>query len=95
MKKLIRESVFTIDLYEPGKSVETIKRELGLEKEFSKLASNENPLGPSPLAIETIKKSLADSSLYPDGSCHDNNIHDIRRADSPHYQRKHAYNSQE
>ncbi len=71
MKKLIRESVFTIDLYEPGKSVETLKRELGLEKEFSKLASNENPLGPSPLAIETIKKSLADCSLYPDGSCHD------------------------
>jgi len=71
MKKLIRDNVLKIDRYEPGKPVETLKRELALEKEFSKLASNENPLGPSPLAIEMIKKSLEDSNFYPDDSCYD------------------------
>ncbi len=71
MKKLIKDSVFKIDRYEPGKSVETLKRELSLDQEFCKLASNENPLGPSPLAIEKIKRSLADSNLYPDENCYD------------------------
>lgn len=71
MKKLIKDNVLRIERYEPGKPLETLKRELALDQEFSKLASNENPLGPSPLAIEAIKKSLADSNLYPDDSCHD------------------------
>lgn len=51
--------------------LEVIKRELALEGEFSKLASNENPLGPSPLAIQAIKESIEESNLYPDDSCYD------------------------
>ena len=71
MKKLIRDSVFKIAQYEPGKSIEDLRRKLALEGEIHKLASNENPLGPSPLAIEAIKKSLTEGNLYPDNSCHD------------------------
>lgn len=69
MKKLIRESILRIQQYEPGMPAEVLKGELSLKGEFSKLASNENPLGPSPLAIKAIKRSLADGNLYPDNSC--------------------------
>ena len=58
MKKIIRDNVYKIERYEPGLPLEVIKRELALEGEISKLASNENPLGPSPLAIQAIKKSI-------------------------------------
>lgn len=50
--------------------MEVLRRELTLEGEISKLASNENPLGPSPLAIKAIQKSLGDGHLYPDNSCY-------------------------
>ena len=69
MKKLIRDNVSKIEKYEPGKPVEVLKRELALKGEFLKLASNENPLGPSPLAIKAIQKNLGEASLYPDNSC--------------------------
>ncbi len=69
MKKLIRNNVLKIEQYEPGKPVEVLKRELALEGEVLKLASNENPLGPSPLAIKAVRKNLKDSHLYPDDSC--------------------------
>ena len=69
MKKLIRDNVLKIDQYEPGMPVEVLRRELALEGEISKLASNENPLGPSSLAIDAIKKSLDEGNLYPDNSC--------------------------
>ncbi len=49
--------------------MELLQRELSLEEEFLKMASNENPLGPSPLAIEAIQKSLQEAHLYPDNSC--------------------------
>lgn len=52
--------------YVPGKSIEEIKRSYGLSKVI-KLASNENPFGPSPKALEEVKKSLSASHLYPDG----------------------------
>lgn len=54
--------------YKPGKPIEETKRELGLE-EVIKLASNENPLGPSPKAIEAIKNATAELSRYPDPTC--------------------------
>lgn len=54
--------------YKPGKPIEETKRELGLE-EVIKLASNENPLGPSPMAIEAIKKACNNLARYPDPSC--------------------------
>ena len=51
--------------YPPGKPIEEVERELG--RTAIKLASNENPLGPSPKAVEAIRKSLDRVHLYPDG----------------------------
>lgn len=51
--------------YLPGKPPEELERELGLT-DVVKLASNENPLGPSPLALAAIERSIAGISLYPD-----------------------------
>ena len=54
--------------YDPGKPIEETARELGLEpNEIIKLASNENPLGPSPLAVAAMKEALKAAHLYPDG----------------------------
>lgn len=53
--------------YIPGKPVEEVQRELGL-KGVIKLASNENPLGPSPMALAAMKKSVEKMHLYPDGN---------------------------
>jgi histidinol-phosphate aminotransferase len=66
MKKLIRESILKIQQYEPGMSAEVLKGELSLKGEFSQLASNENPLGPSPVAVDAIKRSLEEGNFYPD-----------------------------
>lgn len=71
MKKLLRDAVLKIEQYEPGKSIEVLKKEFVLEGEICKLASNENPLGPSPLAIQAIKKSLTEGHIYPDNNCQD------------------------
>ena len=57
--------------YQPGKPIEEVKRELGLTGEITKLASNENPLGPSPLGLAALEKVLPRLALYPDGGCHD------------------------
>ncbi len=51
--------------YQPGKPVEEVERELGIRA--IKLASNENPLGPSPLAVEAAQKALVEANRYPDG----------------------------
>ena len=54
--------------YEPGKPIEETARELGLDLgEIIKLASNENPLGPSPKAKEAMKEAIEQAHLYPDG----------------------------
>lgn len=52
--------------YSPGKPVEEVERELGI-KGAIKLASNENPLGPSPLALRALREALPESHRYPDG----------------------------
>lgn len=52
--------------YKPGKSTEEVRRELGLSR-IVKLASNENPLGPSPRAVERAKAALSEVHIYPDG----------------------------
>src|SRR5438034_11047093 len=58
-----------IAVYEPGKPTEETARELGIEPDaIIKLASNENPLGPSPKAIEAMRAALNNAHLYPDGS---------------------------
>lgn len=55
--------------YVPGKPVDELARELNLDPAgIVKLASNENPLGPSPKALEAIRAELADITRYPDGS---------------------------
>ncbi len=54
--------------YEPGKPIEELQRELGIG-EAVKLASNENPLGPSPLAVAAMRAALGEVNRYPDGSC--------------------------
>jgi histidinol-phosphate aminotransferase len=57
-----------ISVYEPGKPVEETARELGLDPgAIIKLASNENPLGPSPKAVEAMRDALEKGHLYPDG----------------------------
>ncbi len=71
MKKLIKDCVFTVENYEPGLPIEILQRKLCLEGNICKLASNENPLGPSPLALEAINKSLSDGHLYPDTICYE------------------------
>jgi histidinol-phosphate aminotransferase len=54
--------------YEPGKPIEEVARELGLDPgEIVKLASNENPLGPSPKAVAAMQAALAHAEIYPDG----------------------------
>lgn len=54
--------------YEPGKPVEELAREMGLAPEaIIKLASNENPIGPSPLALEAMRRALDRAHFYPDG----------------------------
>jgi len=52
--------------YEAGRGIDEVRREFHLPR-VSKLASNENPLGPSPLALEAISKSLSSLHLYPNG----------------------------
>ena len=54
--------------YEPGKPIEDVARELGLKpSEIIKLASNENPLGPSPKALAAMHETLERAHFYPDG----------------------------
>lgn len=53
--------------YQPGKPIEELEREYGV-REAIKLASNENPLGPSPRAVEAVGRTLAELARYPDGN---------------------------
>ena len=56
-------------VYEPGKPIEETARELEIEPgEIIKLASNENPLGPSPKAVMAMRDALGSAQLYPDGA---------------------------
>jgi histidinol-phosphate aminotransferase len=58
-----------LPVYKPGRPVEEVARELGLSaRRVIKLASNENPLGPSPAALAAMKKALRGLNMYPDGS---------------------------
>lgn len=57
-----------IQPYVPGKPIEEVERELGIHA--IKLASNENPLGPSPLAVEALRRAAGDVHRYPDGSAY-------------------------
>jgi histidinol-phosphate aminotransferase len=63
--KLVRDNVKTIVPYSPGKSSREVMEELGLT-EVTKLASNENPLGPSPKAVAAMQQALQEVHIYPD-----------------------------
>ena len=62
-----RREVLALSPYVPGKPADEVKRELGLERVI-KLASNENPLGPSPRAVRKIMELASQSHVYPDAS---------------------------
>lgn len=64
-----RHCLELIKPYEPGKPIEEVERELGLT-DVVKLASNENPLGPSPAALKAVAKQLDRLHYYPDGNCY-------------------------
>jgi histidinol-phosphate aminotransferase len=64
----VPEYIRTLVPYAPGKPIEEVEREIGISNSI-KLASNENPLGPSPLALEAMGRKLAQLHLYPDGDC--------------------------
>ena len=63
----VASHILQIDPYKPGKPEDELARELGLSRVF-KMASNENCLGPSPLAVEAMKAAVEKTHRYPDGS---------------------------
>ena len=65
---LCRKCILKLTPYVPGKPIEEVKRELGID-DIVKLASNENPLGPSRKAVEAMRAALENVALYPEGSC--------------------------
>ncbi len=70
-ESLVNPTVLTQPVYEPGKPIEEVARELGLDAAgIIKLASNENPFGPSPRAVAAAKVALEHGELYPDGGCY-------------------------
>ncbi len=65
----VADHIRAIDPYQPGKPITELAREMGLAPgDIVKLASNENPLGMSPLARAALERSIADIHLYPDGN---------------------------
>ncbi len=64
-----RDNLLGMKPYVPGKPIEELERELGI-KNASKIASNENPLGPSPKVLDALGKALNKISRYPDGAAH-------------------------
>ncbi len=63
----VSENIKSISPYVPGKPIEEVERELGITGTI-KLASNENPLGPSTRAVNALKKAVDGLNRYPDGS---------------------------
>jgi histidinol-phosphate aminotransferase len=66
---LFRDAVSGLQAYEPGKPVEEVQRELGLER-VVKLASNEGPFGPFPAALEALDRAAGELNRYPDGGAY-------------------------
>jgi histidinol-phosphate aminotransferase len=65
----VRAALADLVPYEPGKPVEEVQRELGLER-VVKLASNEGPLGPFPAALEAMERAASELNRYPDGGAY-------------------------
>ena len=67
LEELIPDYIQGLPAYVPGKPVEEVEQELKIHA--VKLASNENPLGPSPKAMEAARRALGEANWYPDGGC--------------------------
>ena len=68
--RLASKAVLGLSPYVPGKPISELQRAYGLQ-DIVKLASNENPWGPSPLALQAMQRALDEVWLYPDGSAHE------------------------
>ena len=67
--ELTRSEISSLPVYQPGQPIELLAREYGIDpSSIIKLASNENPLGPPPGAVEAVRQSLEGAALYPDNS---------------------------
>ena len=65
----LNPSLATLSVYQPGRPIQEVARELGLDAaDIIKLASNENPLGPSPAAVAAMERVIQSLHLYPDGN---------------------------
>lgn len=69
LKIKIPDNIAAITPYPPGKPIDELEREYGIKNPI-KLASNENPWGPSPKAIRALRAELSNLHRYPDGSCY-------------------------
>ena len=67
LKEIIQPHILGLEPYQPGKPVEELERELGIE-DCIKLASNESPIGPSPKALAAVREALDGVHRYPDGA---------------------------
>lgn len=68
VKGIVRRDLQDVKVYEPGKPIFEVERELGL-KEVIKLASNESPYPPFPKTLSAIHRNLEQINRYPDGDC--------------------------
>ena len=67
LEGIVKRHILGLEPYQPGKPIEELERELGIEGAI-KLASNENPLGPSPRAVAALREALEGIHRYPDGA---------------------------
>jgi histidinol-phosphate aminotransferase len=80
--RLLRPALADLQPYQPGKPVEEVQRELGLDR-VVKLASNEGPFGPFPQALEALERNARELNRYPDGGAYRLRValaerHDVR-----------------
>ncbi len=68
LERLVNPHILDLKPYQPGKPMEELERELGITGSI-KLASNENPIGPSPKAVEALARAIGEVNRYPDGAC--------------------------
>lgn len=66
MLPVARPCLESVKPYQPGKPIEQLRRELGLKGPIIKLASNENPLGPSPRALTALRRAMPEFNRYPE-----------------------------